>query len=107
MRDFGNGWNGRALLLAAGVASLAGGCGAGQDAGGEPSPSSDAGVFGVSDAAPARQCFSSNECPTGFVCSEFGFCEAPPQTDAATFSVPRSRGWLRPAPARSSLATPT
>ncbi|MEO8701201.1 MAG: hypothetical protein ABI867_14215 [Kofleriaceae bacterium] len=35
--------------------------------------------FTSSDAPPGTpQCFSSSECPVGFVCSEFGVCVAPP-----------------------------
>src|ERR1700748_218461 len=37
-----------------------------------------AGGGAVSDAGAA--CLSSNECPTGMVCNDFGSCEAPPPT---------------------------
>lgn len=39
----------------------------------------DAGGFGggASDAASA-QCLASNECPTGYICNDFGVCVAPP-----------------------------
>jgi hypothetical protein len=32
----------------------------------------------TSDAQPSGQCFSSNECPVGWTCSEFGQCIPPP-----------------------------
>src|SRR5262245_54005705 len=41
------------------------------------SPSVDAGA--AVDAATGR-CISSNECPVGWTCSEFGTCEPPPVT---------------------------
>lgn len=53
-------------------------CGAGNDvSGGAQTGASDAG---------ASACFSSNECPTGSTCNDFGQCEAPtgPRGDAGT-----------------------
>jgi DNA-binding beta-propeller fold protein YncE len=42
-------------------------------------PGADAGAWGGSDASGGTaQCFSSSECPVGYVCSEFGTCVAPP-----------------------------
>ncbi len=53
-----------ALVLAA--------CGASQDY----SSSADGGWWWAD--ADTDQCFSSNECPTGWTCNEFGACEPPP-----------------------------
>src|SRR5262245_12327886 len=33
------------------------------------------------DASAPPGCLSANECPTGFICNEFGQCEMPPSTD--------------------------
>src|SRR5512139_3150409 len=33
-------------------------------------------------------CLSSNECPAGYVCNEFGRCERPPSTDDAGVMPP-------------------
>lgn len=33
-------------------------------------------------------CLSSNECPAGYVCNEFGRCERPPSTDAGVMPPP-------------------
>jgi hypothetical protein len=59
------------LLLAA--------CGSGLE-GDYAAPTSDASGGGT------PQCFSSSECPVGFICSEFGTCvpPPPPPTDAGT-----------------------
>src|SRR5262245_5497949 len=35
----------------------------------------------ATDAGAGNSCLSSNECPTGFICNEFGQCEQPPATD--------------------------
>jgi len=59
--------------------------GAGYD--GEPLPS------GTADAGNGTsQCFSSSECPVGFVCSEFGTCvpPPPPPTDGGTTEPPET-----------------
>jgi DNA-binding beta-propeller fold protein YncE len=56
-------------------------CGAGDyQAGLDDFPTSDASGGGT------PQCFSSSECPVGFICSEFGTCvpPPPPPTDAAS-----------------------
>ena len=58
-------------------------CGAGSGLG--------AGDFGSSsDAGGTAQCFSSSECPVGFVCTEFGTCAAPPAPpgDGGTTGTP-------------------
>jgi DNA-binding beta-propeller fold protein YncE len=47
-------------------------CAGGADFGGDFAPTVDGGTGGT------PQCFSSSECPVGFVCSEFGTCVAPP-----------------------------
>jgi DNA-binding beta-propeller fold protein YncE len=68
--------------VALGVGGFAGvgsaGCGAsGAYDGGDPGGDDD-GAAGVSDAGGApSQCFSSNDCPVGWTCSEFGQCEPP------------------------------
>ena len=59
-------------------------CGSGADyAAGDFSPASDAG-------AGTAQCFSSSECPVGFVCTEFGTCASPPAPlgDGGTTETP-------------------
>jgi DNA-binding beta-propeller fold protein YncE len=71
-------WNGKTPGVAVlGLVLAAGGCSSPGAASGDPGGYTDASVS-LSDAAPSVQCFSSNECPTGYVCSEFGTCEAPP-----------------------------
>src|SRR5689334_14850259 len=64
--------------------ALAAGCGGGlADEGAFPPSTVDA-----PDGIP--QCFSSSECPVGFVCSEFGTCVAPPPppTDGGVTTPP-------------------
>jgi len=66
----------RALSLAL-LAALATGCGSSKaEYGG--AVASDAGASSAQDASPAGPCFSSNECPVGWTCSEFGQCLPPP-----------------------------
>ncbi len=65
------------------AAALTAGCGASNLEGGASSASSDAGAS--SSDAGIQQCFSSNECPVGWTCSEFGQCLPPaPGTDGGT-----------------------
>jgi hypothetical protein len=59
----------RVLLLLGCVTA----CGASKDIAG-----SSFGDAGVASSDAAFHCLSSNECPTGFVCNEFGMCEQPP-----------------------------
>ncbi|HTJ42717.1 MAG TPA: beta-propeller fold lactonase family protein [Kofleriaceae bacterium] len=47
-------------------------------AGGKDNASAFPDAHASSDAATSGQCFSSNECPVGWTCSEFGQCIAPP-----------------------------
>ncbi|MBA3464904.1 MAG: hypothetical protein H0T46_33530 [Deltaproteobacteria bacterium] len=68
------------MRLLIGLSVLAGACGGGGDYGAGPALT-DAGYY--ADAGTVG-CLSSNECPTGYVCSEFGRCErmmTPPPTD--------------------------
>jgi hypothetical protein len=58
------------------LAALAPGCGAGKSESSGFTPDSQ--VISSSDAGADRQCFSSNECPVGWTCSEFGQCLPPP-----------------------------
>ena len=51
------------------------GCAAGLDEGASPDPGGGGGGF--SDAGTSM-CLSSNECPTGWVCNDFGRCDPPP-----------------------------
>ncbi len=64
------------------VSVLAAACGASQELDGASPPygTSDAGASGSGSAG----CLSSNECPTGYLCNDFGVCVAPPTptTDA-------------------------
>jgi len=74
----------RTRLLIGVSAVLAGACGGSELNGSYLSDagySSDSGTVG---------CLSSNECPSGYVCSEFGRCEKPPSnpTDAGTTPPP-------------------
>ncbi len=64
-------WSGFAAVLCAGLVS-AGSAGCGQQAGYDGAAGADAGISGI------PECFSSNECPTGWTCSEFGTCVQPP-----------------------------
>jgi len=59
-----------ALALAAGCGAESMGGGSGDD---DWSGTSDAGAY-------TPECFSSNECPLGWTCSEFGTCVPPPPT---------------------------
>ena len=59
------------LVACAGEADYGGG----GDYFGDAGTSTDSGFVG---------CLSSNECPAGYICNDFGRCERPPSTDAAT-----------------------
>ncbi len=63
------------LLLSFTLAALTASCGAGGDSGGADysPPALDAG-------AGTPECFSSNDCPTGWSCSDFGVCQPPPDS---------------------------
>lgn len=62
--------------VAAAVAAAACGASDAYDAG------ADAGAGGLPDAGPTT-CLSSSECPTGYICNDFGRCEIPqPMGDA-------------------------
>ncbi|MDX2086723.1 MAG: hypothetical protein SFX73_02680 [Kofleriaceae bacterium] len=63
------------------MTALTAGCGAGDSAyGGDWAGAVDAGTTG---------CLSSNECPAGYVCNEFGRCVMPPQSpDGGTTEPP-------------------
>lgn len=65
------------IALSASVAA----CGGSLEDAGSPGGFVDA---GARTDAPALGCLSSNECPAGTICTEFGRCEMPPQspTDA-------------------------
>ena len=71
--------------LLIGVSAVLAACGGGELSGSpglvDAGHSADSGTVG---------CLSSNECPSGYVCSEFGRCERPPPptTDAGTDAPP-------------------
>ncbi len=72
------------MRLVIGVSALLAACGSSELSG---SYSADAGHAADSGTVG---CLSSNECPSGYVCSEFGRCERPPPspTDAGTDAPP-------------------
>src|SRR5512140_181737 len=55
------------------------------------------GLGGAATDGGTGSCLSSNECPTGFTCSEFGRCEAPP---------PMGDGGTRPPETEVQLGKP-
>ncbi|HEY5945656.1 MAG TPA: hypothetical protein VIV40_09205 [Kofleriaceae bacterium] len=61
------------------VAACAAQGGSGGDYYGDAGTTSDGGFVG---------CLSSNECPAGFVCNDFGRCERPPSSDAGVTPPP-------------------
>ena len=77
----------RSRLLLGLSAVLAAACGGGELAGGYAT--GDAG-YGYGADAGTVGCLSSNECPNGYVCSEFGRCERMPTNtnDAGTDAPP-------------------
>lgn len=67
------------------LALSASGCGSELDGGASP----DAGWWTYPDAGGGTpECFSSNECPTGWTCSEFGTCMPPPPSGDAGTPLP-------------------
>jgi DNA-binding beta-propeller fold protein YncE len=68
------------MRLACLIALAMAACGADNyDQGGWASP--DAGVGGGGGGGGATTCQASNECPAGYICNDFGRCEAPPSMD--------------------------
>lgn len=72
------------MRLLIGVSAVLAGCGSSSELGGafvDAGHAADSGTVG---------CLSSNECPSGYVCSEFGRCERPPPapTDGGTDAPP-------------------
>lgn len=65
------------LLLALSAVTMA--CGAGGLEAGEDNGSPGGGGAGLADAGTGT-CLSSNECPTGWVCNDFGRCDPPPSS---------------------------
>ncbi|GAB4560948.1 MAG: hypothetical protein Tsb0020_08080 [Haliangiales bacterium] len=63
------------LLLSFTLAALTASCGAGGDSAG-----SDYAPPAVDAGAGTPECFSSNDCPTGWSCSDFGVCQPPPDS---------------------------
>lgn len=73
-------------------------CGAGGDAGSSP----DGGWGNYVDAGNGTpECFSSNECPTGWTCSEFGTCTPPPAGGDAGMPLPPEAEYELSAPVSS------
>jgi hypothetical protein len=60
--------------------------------GGQLAAGADDSAGGGADAGTAGACLSSSECPTGFICNEFGRCEmpAPPPGDGGTAPPPET-----------------
>ena len=68
------------LIAAPGCATATwdNGPGTAADADSDTDSDSDAGAYYWADAGMSMpECFSSNECPTGWTCSEFGTCVPP------------------------------
>ncbi len=70
------------VLIALSLTTACGAGGADSFGGDFGSPSADAGAGG------SAGCLSSNECPTGWTCSEFGQCEAPTTPPTGDGGVP-------------------
>lgn len=95
-------WSGPGALALVATLSLvlaAVGCASdssGYDDGAWPDP-------GPGDNGGTPQCFSSNECPTGYTCSEFGTCDPPPAsaTDGGVPPPPPEVEYELSAPASS------
>ncbi len=62
-------------LILAGLLLAVGACSS--DEFGTAGDVGDGNGAGANDAGAAAQCFSSNECPTGWTCSDFGSCVPP------------------------------
>ena len=61
-------------------------------AGGDYDPSGGDGAGGAASDAGSPGCLSSNECPTGYICNDFGRCEMPPPSgDGGVATAARDR----------------
>jgi hypothetical protein len=87
----------QSLLLA-----LLGACGAAGRADSIPGDAHNA----ATDANGTGHCLSSNECPTGYVCSEFGVCELPSPTNDAGPPAEVEYTFGRPASSRRFFYVP-
>src|SRR5262245_19504943 len=75
-----------AIALVGGASACAGG---GGGSSGDDSPGSAQDARPTLDAATSPECFSSSECPVGWICSEFGTC-VPPPGDASPETPPET-----------------
>src|SRR5690349_21208053 len=79
----------RTTTIAAALVGAASACAGGGGASGDDSAGSAADARPSLDAATSPECFSSSECPVGWICSEFGTC-VPPPGDASTEPAPET-----------------